>query len=184
MILARIGNLLRPHLDRAAVRRIRKAFPHARSFIDLGCGMGGIGRMLGADLVDTNPAMPDVIASTIEDFQPSRRYDVAVMSNVYEHLHRPMSSLANVRTFADGLWMSFTPWLSPFGGHEFAPWHLFGRTNGPIHELGVNLFKTSRLSALIDLDDAGWFVVGIRSRYVPWAIRNDFLLWNIEIISR
>lgn len=183
MLLARIGNLLRPQLDRIAANRIRRTFPAARSFVDLGCGAGGIGRRLGATLVDVEPG-PGVYLADIEFFRPVRHFDVSILSNVYEHLLHPAESLANIRTFSDNLWMSFTPWMSPFGGHEFAPWHFFGRTKGPIHELGINLHRTSLHSAMVDLADSGWIVTGIRSRYFPWTIRNEFFMWNIEITAR
>lgn len=55
--------------------------------------------------------------------------DVAYSSNVIEHLRRPWLMAAElVRVTRPGgtILLSFTPWLSPWGGHETAPWHYLG----------------------------------------------------------
>jgi SAM-dependent methyltransferase len=55
--------------------------------------------------------------------------DVALSSNVLEHVPHPEAMADEmVRiTRAGGLvYLSWTPWLSPWGGHETAPWHYLG----------------------------------------------------------
>jgi SAM-dependent methyltransferase len=55
--------------------------------------------------------------------------DVAHCSNVLEHVLRPQDVLAEmVRVLRPGGvgYLSFTPWLSPWGGHETSPWHYLG----------------------------------------------------------
>jgi len=55
--------------------------------------------------------------------------DVVHSSNVLEHVSDPASMLDEmVRVLrAGGLaYVSYTPWWSPWGGHETSPWHLLG----------------------------------------------------------
>ena len=74
--------------------------------------------------------------------------DVCYSSNVLEHVRRP-GTMADemVRVTRPGgmVFLSFTPWLSPQGGHETAPWHYLGghrarrryvRRNGPSRRTG------------------------------------------------
>jgi len=53
--------------------------------------------------------------------------DVAHTSNVLEHVHHPERLLDELRRVLrpGGVgYVSYTPWLSPWGGHETSPWHL------------------------------------------------------------
>ena len=55
--------------------------------------------------------------------------DLVHCSNVLEHVRRPWDLTAEmVRILRPGGvgYMSFTPWLSPWGGHETSPWHFLG----------------------------------------------------------
>ena len=55
--------------------------------------------------------------------------DVCYSSNVLEHVRSPWTMAAEmVRVTRPGgtIFLSFTPWLSPHGGHETAPWHYLG----------------------------------------------------------
>lgn len=61
--------------------------------------------------------------------------DVTFTSNVLEHVADPptfLSELARVTRPGGLIYVSFTNWLSPWGGHEWAPWHYLGPTGrGP-----------------------------------------------------
>ena len=55
--------------------------------------------------------------------------DVALSSNVLEHVPDPeLMADEMVRVVRPGglVWLSWTTWLSPWGGHETAPWHYLG----------------------------------------------------------
>ena len=55
--------------------------------------------------------------------------DVSYSSNVLEHVISYRRMLAEmVRVVAPGgvIYITFTNWLSPWGGHETSPWHYFG----------------------------------------------------------
>ncbi|MEY3361480.1 MAG: hypothetical protein RL531_1199, partial [Actinomycetota bacterium] len=101
-------------------------------------------------------------------------------------------------------YLSFTPWLSPWGGHETSPWHYLGgrravqryrRKHGvdPKNEYGRSLHAV-RAGAVID-----WFrarsdleVYEVRPRYLPdwlsWIARvpglREFATWNVVIVFR
>lgn len=56
-------------------------------------------------------------------------FDVSHSSNVIEHVIRPRQFLNEmVRVVRPGglIFLAFTNWFSPFGGHETSPWHYFG----------------------------------------------------------
>ena len=81
--------------------------------------------------------------------------DVVHCSNVLEHVHHPRDVLDEMtRVLRPGGigYVSFTPWLSPWGGHETSPWHYLGgdraakryeRRTGhpPKNRYGVNLHR-------------------------------------------
>ena len=55
--------------------------------------------------------------------------DVAFSSNVLEHVPDPMRLIGEMIrvTRPDGLiYLAFTNWYSPWGGHEMSPWHYLG----------------------------------------------------------
>ena len=55
--------------------------------------------------------------------------DVSYSSNVLEHVARPTYMLSEmVRVVSPGgvVYLTFTNWLSPWGGHETSPWHYLG----------------------------------------------------------
>jgi SAM-dependent methyltransferase len=133
--------------------------------------------------------------------------DVCFSSNVLEHVADPQTFLSEmVRvTRQDGLiYVSFTNWLSPWGGHEWAPWHYFGaerararyrrRTGKPAkHALGENLFAVhigTTLRQVRARDDIT--VVSARSRYWPFLAEavakapglREFATWNLLLILR
>ncbi|MFF0190507.1 class I SAM-dependent methyltransferase [Streptomyces sp. NPDC005244] len=133
--------------------------------------------------------------------------DVCFSSNVLEHVADPQTFLSEmVRvTRPDGLiYVAFTNWLSPWGGHEWAPWHYFGaerararyrrRTGRPAkHTLGENLFAVhvgTTLRQVRARDDVT--VVSARSRYWPFLAKavtkapglREFATWNLLLILR
>ena len=84
-----------------------------------------------------------------------RSVDISYSSNVLEHVVSYRSMLAEmVRVVAPGgvIDLTFTNWLSPWGGHETSPWHYLGgewsarrfeRKTGapPKNRFGVSLFR-------------------------------------------
>lgn len=133
--------------------------------------------------------------------------DVCYSSNVLEHVRRPLVMAEEmVRVTKPGgiVYLSFTPWFSPWGGHETAPWHYLGghrarrryrRKNGaePKNKFGESLFATSAGSV------ARWArscpdaeVLAILPRYHPWwaawvarvPVLREVATWNFVVVLR
>jgi SAM-dependent methyltransferase len=137
----------------------------------------------------------------------SAAVDVCYSSNVLEHVRSPWTMTAEmVRVTRPGgtVFLSFTPWYSPWGGHETAPWHYLGgmrarrryraRTGQePKNRFGESLFAVSVGAALRwartcpDVD-----VVAALPRYHPWwaawVVRvpglREIVSWNLVIVMR
>ncbi|WP_274563645.1 class I SAM-dependent methyltransferase [Streptomyces spiramyceticus] len=133
--------------------------------------------------------------------------DVCFSSNVLEHVEDPRTFLSEmVRVTApDGLiYVSFTNWFSPWGGHEWAPWHYLGADRGrrryerrtgrkAKHTVGENLFPIHigttlrQVRARTDVQ-----VVSARARYWPFLpgivpkvpLLREFATWNLLLILR
>jgi SAM-dependent methyltransferase len=113
---------------------------------------------------------------------PNCSMDVGCISNVLEHVPDPLSLVEElVRVVRPGgiAFFNFTTWLSPFGGHETAPWHLLGGQRAmraytvkhgrpPKNQFGETLFRLgvgAFLRAVHQLDGAQ--VVDAFPRYFP-----------------
>ncbi|GAA4697268.1 class I SAM-dependent methyltransferase [Phytohabitans rumicis] len=133
--------------------------------------------------------------------------DVCYSSNVLEHVAEPTEMLREmVRVTRPGgvLFVSFTPWWSPWGGHETAPWHYLGgdraarryeRRTGhpPKNRFGQSLFPLSIGSVLRwarhcpDVE-----VLEALPRYHPWwaqwivrtPVLREVLSWNLALVLR
>jgi SAM-dependent methyltransferase len=133
--------------------------------------------------------------------------DVVLCSNVLEHTPAPYGLLAElVRAARPGglVWVSFTNWYSPWGGHETSPWHYRGgeaaarryrerRGHEPKNRFGQTLFPVHVGDTLrwargrADLE-----VVYARPRYLPgWAggvtrvpALREVVTWNLELLLR
>jgi arabinofuranan 3-O-arabinosyltransferase len=136
--------------------------------------------------------------------------EVCYSSNVLEHVDAPEAMLDEmVRVTRPGgtVFVSFTPWLSPWGGHETSPWHLLGgerarrryrRRTGrdPKNRYRETLFPVSaarvmrwaraaRRAGLVE-------VVDVLPRYHPWWARwvarlpllREALTWNFTVVLR
>ena len=81
--------------------------------------------------------------------------DVCFSSNVIEHVADPLGLIDEmIRVTRPGglIYLSFTNWFSPWGGHDLSPWHLLGadyaarrfvrrHDRTPKHVIGQNLFR-------------------------------------------
>jgi SAM-dependent methyltransferase len=133
--------------------------------------------------------------------------DVAFSSNVLEHVSDPMGlieEMIRVTRLGGLVYLSYTNWYSPWGGHEMSPWHYLGprfaerryvRRNQklPKNRPGVTLFTVHigpllrELRARPDIE-----IVVARPRYYPdWCrflvrlpLLREFLAWNLMVIVR
>lgn len=133
--------------------------------------------------------------------------DVCYSSNVLEHVPEPprmLDEMVRVTRPGGTVFVSFTPWWSPWGGHETAPWHYLGgeyarrryrRRTGrePKNRVGHSLYPYSVAAALAwarTARDAE--VVDVLPRYHPswarWIVRvpvaREVLSWNLAMVLR
>lgn len=134
-------------------------------------------------------------------------FDVAYSSNVLEHVSGPEQMLHEmVRVVCPGgiVFVTFTNWLSPWGGHETSPWHYLGgeravrryqRRHGRLPDslYGVNLFNLSIRDVLAwacatpDVE-----ILDAFPRYYPhwtWPIvkipgLREVATWNLALVLR
>jgi ubiquinone/menaquinone biosynthesis C-methylase UbiE len=137
----------------------------------------------------------------------SESVDICYSSNTLEHVRDPRRMLAElVRVTSPGglVILSFTNWLSPYGGHETAPWHYLGghyaarryqRRTGkePKNLFGRNLFKLSIGSVLrwVRACPEVEIVTAVPRYYPTWTrplLRipglRELLTWNVLIVLR
>jgi SAM-dependent methyltransferase len=133
---------------------------------------------------------------------------VAYSSNVLEHVPDPEAMAAEMLrvTRPGGLVvLSWTPWLSPWGGHETAPWHYLGGRRAadryavrhghrPKNDFGRSLFACSAgrmLRWMRAAEGRGELrVVEVLPRYHPWWARwvvrvpglREVVSWNVVIV--
>lgn len=115
--------------------------------LDLGCGHGTFGSELAkrgckVTFADETNHLPPALASTPfvrvdldrDDLAALGHFNLVVCSNVFEHLANPSNLLGSLHQLLspNGVaYLSWTNWLSPWGGHDFAPFHYFGARWGP-----------------------------------------------------
>ena len=133
--------------------------------------------------------------------------DLVHSSNVLEHVRRPEDLLGEMLRIlrVGGIgYMAFTPWLSPWGGHETSPWHYLGgeraaeryerKTGHPAkNRYNRSLFKLGipRVRSWFDSQeqlDVLW--AGPRYRPPSWApvarvpVVGEVIAWNYLVMFR
>jgi SAM-dependent methyltransferase len=205
-----------------SVRQISEYTPlNGRVVLDVGGGPGyfadafrtagatyfGIDPDVGELSARGAPAEGMVRASGTELPVQTGSVDVCYSSNVLEHVADPVAMLDEmVRVTKPGgtIFVSFTPWYSPWGGHETAPWHFLGgyyarrryvRKNGrePKNKFGESLFALTIGKAL------RWArrtehatIVRALPRYHPWwalwivrvPLLRELASWNLVLVLR
>ncbi|MBR8745056.1 class I SAM-dependent methyltransferase [Nocardiopsis sp. MG754419] len=137
----------------------------------------------------------------------SASVDVCFSSNVLEHVpDRTRMADEMVRVTRPGglVYLSYTLWLSPWGGHETSPWHYLGgsyaaerfaRRNGrrPKNDFGRSMYAAHAGEMLRWVRGRGDVdVVDIRPRYLPtWMkpivrvpLLREIITWNLLIVLR
>lgn len=134
-------------------------------------------------------------------------FDVCYSSNVLEHVPDPWlmaDEMLRVTVPGGTVFLSWTLWWGPHGGHETAPWHFLGgrlarrryqRRHGhePKNRFGESLFAVTvrdGLRWLARQDQAE--LVALLPRYNPrwtwWLLRvplvREVVTWNLVIVLR
>lgn len=192
-----------------------------RTVIDIGGGAGHFTaafRARGADCYLIEPDWSELLSrgerppgAIVADgyWLPvaDRSVDICFSSNVLEHVSDPVSFIDEmVRVTRPGgvIYLSFTNWYSPWGGHEMSPWHLVGselaarryrRRHGrePKHSVGQNLFRVHigptlrQMRSRTDVE-----IIDALPRYYPrWCkvilripLVREIAAWNLLLIVR
>ncbi len=139
-----------------------------------------------------------------------RSVDIAFSSNVLEHVPDPRrmaEEMLRVTRPGGIIFLSWTPWLSPWGGHETSPWHYLGgrraadryaRRHGhrPKNDVGRSLFRCPvgpMVQWAHEVEQSGRAeVLDIFARYHPWWAQwvmrvpglREVVSWNAVIVLR
>jgi SAM-dependent methyltransferase len=192
-----------------------------RLLLDVGGGPGYFAdafRAAGASYLGVDPDVGElsargsysagmIRASGTELPVRSGSVDVCYSSNVLEHVSRPRQMIDEmIRVTKPGgtVFVSFTPWYSPWGGHETSPWHFLGghyarrrfrakTGKEPKNRFGESLFPVSIGEALRwarKHPDAT--LVRALPRYHPWwatwvvrvPVLREVASWNLVLVLR
>lgn len=132
--------------------------------------------------------------------------DIVFSSNMWEHVPDPEAvadELLRVTRPGGLVFLSYTNWLSPWGGHETSPWHWLGgeraiaryeRRHGhpPKNRVGETLHRVSVRQGLEWAAGADADVLAARPRYLPDAARvvlrvpglREVVTWNLLLLLR
>ena len=187
--------------------------------LDLGCGHGVFGAEFarrGCPTVfadEENQLLPELAGAPFrrinidrDDLSALGTFDLVVCSNVFEHLARPdrfLNSIHQTLTPSGRLYLSWTNWLSPWGGHEFSPFHYLGARRGHLihdkltgrkrkHTPFENLFPTCIGSVLRQLRQSPTLaILGAAPRYytefsllLRLPVVREFLTWNCALLLK
>jgi len=138
------------------------------------------------EIAETGPTATDTLVGTAAQLPfPDASVDVVFSSNMLEHVADPdhvRGELVRVLKPGGLFVLSYTNWLSPWGGHETSPWHFLGgrfaarryeKKNGvkPKNDFGRSLFAISVANGLAwGKSRADLALLDERPRYLPrWA---------------
>lgn len=205
-----------------SVRDLRRFTPlDGRSVLDVGGGPGYFADAFaraGARYAGLDPSVGELsgrghprpgmlLGSGMQLPVADASVDVAYSSNVLEHVRDPVAmgeEMLRVTRPKGIVFVSWTTWLSPWGGHETSPWHYVGgrraadryaRRHGrrPKNDFGEGLFAVSAQKML------RWAgstrrgrLVATYPRYHPawarWVVRvpglREVACWNVVIVLR
>jgi SAM-dependent methyltransferase len=191
-----------------------------QKLVDLGCGPGfytAALRARGAEVIPVDndlsemtgagPAPEGAVVADAGDLPlEDASLDGVFCSNMLEHTPHPERVVAEIeRVLRPGGWgyVSWTNWLSPWGGHSISPYHYLGPRLGPrVHDrlhgpaaknrVGEALFPTyvGRMLRVVERRP-GLRIERVEPRYWPrlaWICRipgvREVLTWNCVIRVR
>ncbi len=208
------------HVAGGVVRYLRGmgVEPAGLRVLDAGTGSGAVpealagagARAVGLDLADHRSggvaSTPFVLGTGERLPFGDGAFNGAVSSNVLEHVPDPWAAIGElVRVVRPGgfVYLSFTNWLSPIGGHEWSPFHYLGprlgvrayrwlRGRPPAWNVpGRTLFVVHVGPVLRGLHRSGLHVVDVAPRYWP-SLRflarvpglREVAMWNCVVLLR
>ena len=180
----------------------------ADAFRSRGASYVAVDADLGELSAKSPPGPGTVLGSGMNLPFASDSVDICYSSNVLEHVPQPQrmaEEMLRVTKPGGTVYLSYTTWFSPWGGHETAPWHYLGghraarryrRRHGraPKNEFGRTLFPTSAgdmasWARRAKADERG-DLVAMFPRYHPgwahWMARvpgvREAAVWNFVVV--
>lgn len=113
------------------------------TLLDLGSGIGGYSqefarsgaKVTSLDLVQpqlpNNPPVDQVQATAMSIPMKDNSVDIIICASLIEHVSEPRNLLSEIeRALKPGgcTYISFPPYYSPIGGHEYSPFHYLGES--------------------------------------------------------
>jgi SAM-dependent methyltransferase len=198
------GRLIVDYLLEAGVRIANT------TVLDLGCGKGGYGyamtnagaHVISIDLKPPETVPPAFVAATAVQLPfTSDSFPVVFCASLIEHVPDPLRLLVEIKRVLapDGaVYLSFPPFYSPVGGHQFKPYHLLGE------RLALRLSKCEVDSYATSCGAWGLYIMTIRrarqlcseagleirqetTRFFPFNLARlpwlgEFLTWHVQFI--
>lgn len=110
-----------------------------KQVLDLACGIGGYSLALqdnGAHVVAVDRFLPDapkgiqlIVGDALDLPFASNSFSLVICASLIEHVPVPtdlIEELCRVLDIGGIAYLSFPPFYTPIGGHQFSPFHLFG----------------------------------------------------------
>jgi SAM-dependent methyltransferase len=190
--------------------------------LDLGSGHGGYARTLARSvrsMVGLDFRAPEVKPEDAERLTFIRAdalrtpfrdasFDLVICSSLIEHVNRPadlLSEIARVLVPGGQCYLSFPPYYSPRGGHNFSPFHLLGEKAAlQVYSLlhprervtsyataygDCGLFKMTIRGTTKLLQDLPLQIEDISTRWLPfntarWPLLNECLTWHVQFVLK
>lgn len=131
----------------------------------------------------------------------SNSIDFIFCSSLIEHIldqNKLISELCRVLKNDQFCYLSFPPFWSPVGGHQFKPFHLLGEKNAVILSKLIRHVEADNFGTLYPttihhikelVKETNFRIVGVSNRFSPINIAkipflNELLTWHVEFLLR
>jgi 2-polyprenyl-3-methyl-5-hydroxy-6-metoxy-1,4-benzoquinol methylase len=177
----------RMHMYRDRLQRVERHSPAPRSWLDVGCGGGGMLKCVAdagylAEGIELSPSAETITAwfgipvhktplTEVGDQLRQSRYGVVSYFHVLEHVWNPRLELSTARNLLDksGLLVVEVPFF------DSIPWKIFGTAHRHFYRGHRSYFNMKSLRTL--LESAGFTVIHCES--VPYQMTLDWLLMRL-----
>jgi SAM-dependent methyltransferase len=182
----------------------------ADAFIAAGARYAGLDPDVGELTARGGTAGNTLRASGLELPFATGSVDLAYSSNVLEHVPSPevmADEMVRVTRSGGTVVISWTPWLSPWGGHETAPWHYLGGRRAaeryarihqrrPKNDYGKTLYACSvgrmvawaRQATSLGQVELVEMLPRYHPRWAKWLVRvpglREVVSWNAVLVLR
>lgn len=179
--------------------------------LDLGCGSGGYSYVMskaGAEVISLDFRQPNAtmsehffIGDALYTPFPASSFPFVFCASLVEHVPEPirlLREIARVLTPDGAAYLSFPPFYTPVGGHQFKPFHLLGekwalRLSGRhkksyakcygdwgLHPLSIRLARQLISDADLRIEHESTRFFPFNLARIPWL--GEFLTWHVQFI--